>query len=435
MVKTAAGSAGEAVVGLLVMLNSLLPAVLVLRCRRLRELLMYQLVASVSLGETLTGAVSVLLGCLTLFDVPISSWECAIGIHLRFSLAGSTAVGIFCIGLERYVTVIHGLRYYDILTDARRRLLLAASWVFVGVCFCAGIATHLSQARDIDVQGDKCLHFDVLMPAFNICVELFTSTLYLANGGINIAVGIVSIKQMRNIRRMEANVGRIRQLTPFQHSGFIAIAFVSLMYCVFIFPNFVRTIYRSLGLNVQKTTNDIIGFMRLLALIADGWCLTLLCPMLKEELIKMLCPSKRRQRAQLTHPGNHRQISANENLYEDNARIALTTADAKSNENIETRRGESTLTSGVALASPPTSGMPGKRNSSRAPPDTVCGGREVLVAPLDLHQSITTSAARTTPVSRSISSAPSVRLAWAERPGRLRWSRHSLTLYRASDCI
>ena len=418
MAKAVAEAVAEVIIGFLVVLNSMLPALLVIRSRRLRELLMYQLVASMCLGEMMTGAVTIMLGSLSLLKVQFSSWTCVISIYLRSSLLASTTVGIFCISLERYVTVIHGLRYYDILTDSRRRLMLAASWVFAAVFFCIGIATHLSQAQDIDLRGEKCTHSRASAPVFELFVGMFTLITFLANGGMNIVIGIVGLKQMRKIRCMEASIGKNRQLTTFQHRGFIAIAFLSVTYCLFVFPNSARVIARSFGWKVLETTNNIVGFLRLLGIITDGWCLMLLCPMLREECIKMFCrSSKRRQRTRVT-PGNHLQMPVSESRFRDNTHIA--TANANSNDNIETRGRETLLTTRVAVVSPSVSGVLAKPASARAPPKNVCRGREMILKPLDLHQSITTSAARSPAVSRSTSSAPSARPA---RHNRLQWSR------------
>ena len=420
MTKTAAVAVAEVIIGFLVVLNSMLPALLVIRSRRLRELLMYQLVASVCLGETLTGAVSIILGSSKLFKVPISSWACVIAIYLRSSLVVSATVGIFCISLERYVTVIHGLRYYDILTDSRRRLMLAASWVFAAVFFCIGIATHLSQAQHIDLQGEKCVHSNAVTvtPVFNLFGALINSITYLANCVINIVIGIIGIKQMRKIRRTEVSFGRNRHSTHLQHRGFMAIAFLSVIYCVFVFPNNVTVICRWFGWKVQTTTSKVTGFLRLLGIITDGWCLMLLCPMLREECIKMFSgSSKRRQRTRVT-PGNHLQMPVSESRFRDNTHRA--TANANSNDNIETRGRETLLTTRVAVVSPSVSGVLAKPVSARASPKNVCRGREMILKPLDLHQSITTSAARSPAVSRSTSSAPSARPA---RHNRLQWSR------------
>ena len=422
----AAAAAAEVTIGGLVALNSLLTAVLVLRRRRLRQLIMYQLVASMSLGETLTGAVSVLLGSLTLLQVPVSSWACVIGIHFRYSMAASTAVGFFCISMERYITVVHGLRYYDILTDGRRRLLLAASWAFAAVFFCTGIALQRSQAPNIDLRGEKCTHSKAITTEFKLFGAMFTLATYLANSGINILVGIVSIRQARKIRSMEASIGGSHQRTRLQQRGLFAIAVLSLMYCVFVFPNAVRIIAQSLGLKVHHRVSEITGFLRLFGMMTDGWCLTLLCPMLREECAKMFCrPSKRRQSAEQT-PGSYPLRSMNvKTIFGNDYPTALTTRNAKRNDNIETLDGKSLSTFGARRHSASCSGECAEQTSARDPPGDTRGAREVPVLPPDRHQGRGGSAAGGGAASPSTSSAPAAARSASARPATtLWWSRH-----------
>ena len=78
-------AAAEAIIGCLVALNSLPPAVIVIWSRHLRELSMYQLVASMAVGETLTGVISVVLG------LP----EAAPGPHLRLGLRHRHSPSLF----------------------------------------------------------------------------------------------------------------------------------------------------------------------------------------------------------------------------------------------------------------------------------------------------------------------------------------------------
>ena len=174
-------AAAEAFIGWLVVLNSVLPAVAVLRRRKLHELVMYQLVASMSLGETLTGAVSVVLGTLKMLELPVASWFCVVAIHLRSSVLASTAVCFFCLSLERFITVIHGLRYYDILTDGRRRLLVAASWIFAAVYFAFGLVLRYMQG--IGSPEKMCRHHTSVTFEFRFSGALFCMIAYLVNLG------------------------------------------------------------------------------------------------------------------------------------------------------------------------------------------------------------------------------------------------------------
>ena len=411
-------SAAEAVIGCLVALNSLPPAVIVLRSRRLRELLMYQLVASVSLGETLVGVLSIVIGSLKLLEIPISSWACAIGIHLRLSVAGSTAITFFCISLERYVTVIHGLRYYDILTDGRRRLLLTASWFFAAIYFFTGLALQWSTPDGVYLRGDKCEHWRVVTLDFRFFGAVYSLIIHLVNAGINIRIGIAGFRQARRIKSMEASIRGSHIRVQLQHRGFLAIAVLSLIYIVCVVPNALYNILQALGFTVQ-TTATATGFMRLFGMMADGWCLTLLCPMLRKEGMKMLgCRPKRRSVPEQS-PVNHQPRRENVNHSGDDSQITLTLGKARSRDN----DGLKTLDSKTLFTvSVPHVSHFSDQAGTRAPPKQLNRSREVPLAPLDLNQNSAASPSGSHGASLlTPNGPPHVR---PSHQNRISWSRH-----------
>ena len=412
-------TAVEAIIGVLVLINSLPPAVAVLRCRRLRELLMYQLVASVSLAETLIGAISVIIGFLKLLDVELSSWTCVVGVHFRYSVAGSTAVCFFCISLERYVTVIHGLRYYDILTDGRRRLLLAAPWLSAAIWFCTGVSLQWLSPQGVDLRGETCEHWRVVTLGFRFFGAVFSITIYLINAGINIRVGIAGFSQARKISRVQASIAGNHTRIQLQHRGFVAIAVLSLIYCVFVVPHALYNISQMLGLT-EQTATMATGYMRLFGMMADGWCLTLLCPMLRVECMKMYgCRSKRRHAARPAS-GNHRPRRVSVKRSGGDSRVTLPKGNGKNQDGCvpQTLDCRTLVPARVIIVSSPSVE---RQAEACTPPAVLCRGREVLLLPLDLaDNSGDIKPVRGPAASRPTHSAP---LARPPPPTRHAWSR------------
>ncbi|XP_037073322.1 alpha-2B adrenergic receptor-like [Pollicipes pollicipes] len=122
-------AAAEAIIGFIVFTSSAVPVVAILRRRQLREACMYQLLASMAAAEMTVGAISTLLGSLRLLHALPPGWVCLVLVFSRASIATSTVVSFLMLSLERYVTVVHGMRYFDIVTDRRQLLLVAASWL------------------------------------------------------------------------------------------------------------------------------------------------------------------------------------------------------------------------------------------------------------------------------------------------------------------
>ena len=433
-------AAAEVSIGFLVLANSLPPALAVLRCRQLRELVMYQLVASVSLAETLTGLISVILGSLKLLQVPISNWACVVAVHFRYAVAGSTAICFFCISMERYVTVIHGLRYYDILTDARRRLLVAASWFFTALFFCTSVAMLWSSPQGIDLRGETCEHFRAVTLDFRFFGAVFSLILYLVNAGINIRVGIVGFQQARKIKQVQTSIGGNNIRIQLQQRGFVAIAVLSLIYCLFVVPNALYNVFQMLGLAVQ-TSARATGFMRLFGMMADGWCLTLLCPMLRKECMKMFGFRSKKRYIARPASGDRQRRQVNANRSESDPHVTQNKGKRTNPEynGPKPQASRALVPTGAPLVSPSSGVRQANRlvtaadsrqhttdqqtcakPTAKTRPADLGRGREVILLPVDLAHNRATDSPKIHGVRRSTRSAPPVR---PPPPNRLSWSR------------
>ncbi|XP_037071100.1 melanocyte-stimulating hormone receptor-like [Pollicipes pollicipes] len=164
----------EVTIGLVVAVNSAVPVVAILRRRQLRESTMYRLLASMASAQALMSP---------------PDWACATLLFLRSAVGASTVVALLALSLERYVTVVHGLRYFDIITDRQRRLLLAASWLVAALLWIFGMALHRAFGAD---DGGVCDHWESIPPTFRITISLFVLTTYLPCLCINVFVAFVA---------------------------------------------------------------------------------------------------------------------------------------------------------------------------------------------------------------------------------------------------
>ena len=242
---------------------------------------------------------------------------------------------------------------------------------------------------------------------------MYSLILYLVNAGINIRVGIAAFRQARAIRRMESSVHGSGVGIQFQHRGFFAIAVLSLVYCVFVVPNALYNTLQAFDFT-EQTTPKATGFMRLFGLLADGWCLTLLCPMLRKEGMKMLGCQPKTPIAEVEQaPGNHQPRRGNANRFADDSQIAST--GGKANSRIETRDSETPF----PVRAPRVSSSPGQAGA-QTPPAQLGRGREVLLTPLDLLGATDPSGSHVASCPTS-SAPPYARPPHQNRPS---WSRH-----------
>ncbi|XP_037070189.1 D(4) dopamine receptor-like [Pollicipes pollicipes] len=152
----------EIIIGLVMAANSGVPVVSILRRRQLREATMYRLLASMASAQALVGVISAVLGTLRLLPTPPPDWACASLLFLRSALGTSTVVSLLALSVERYVTVVHGLRYFDIVTNRHRLLLLAASWLVAALFWAFGMALRGASGDD----SDMCNHWESIPSAF-----------------------------------------------------------------------------------------------------------------------------------------------------------------------------------------------------------------------------------------------------------------------------
>ncbi|XP_043189818.1 uncharacterized protein LOC122363976 [Amphibalanus amphitrite] len=268
---------------------------------------MYQLVASMSVGETVAGAVSVVLGTGQALAVPLSAWFCASAVHLRSAVAASTAVCFLCLSLERYITVVHGLRYYDILTEGRQRALLAASWLFAAVYLAFGLA--MRWVHGLGPAREMCMYWTAVTLEFRFYGAIFCLLAYIVNLAINVVVGVIGIEQGKRIHRQQTGVNGKFRHSLLQHKGYMAIAILSLMCCIFVFPNILMNLLQSLEIIDRTFVHKVTAALRLLSMVTDGWCLALLCPKLRKEYIAIFGCWKRRSRGRSSRQASINVIS------------------------------------------------------------------------------------------------------------------------------
>ena len=272
----------EAVLGLLVSVSSAVPVMIIAQRRQLRASSMYQLLASMSIGQTLVGALSALLGTLRVLETLPPSWLCVAGVFLRSALGTSTVTCFLALSVERYVTVVHGLRYFSILTDRRRWLLLAAQWLCTALFFLFGVSLRLSLG--VGPAEEMCNHWHSIPAAYRITASTFVVATYTVSMGINVVVGWAGILQGRRIRQQQVSLQKkAKSMKLFRHQGYYVIMVMSLMFLVLIMPNSIVNVIQASGLVRLDTAHQVTTFMRLISMTTDGWVLALLCPKMKVE--------------------------------------------------------------------------------------------------------------------------------------------------------
>ena len=102
--------------GLLVASNSALAFLAIISCRRLRARTMFQTIANHAAIETLMGLLMAVAGLPQLLGARVPTTLCSVLFASVPALVLASMVALVCLCLERYVAVIHGLRYFQLMT-------------------------------------------------------------------------------------------------------------------------------------------------------------------------------------------------------------------------------------------------------------------------------------------------------------------------------
>lgn len=227
--------------GILIIAANGLVHFLVVRSKQLRTTANY-ILCSLALSDLLTGLISIplFLACNITLTTPV----CIVAdTFIRFTSI-STVLHLLTITADRYLAIIHSLRYYLIVTPRRAYITLSAIWfISIPTSFIQLIWNNPSK---VDVLGEGNIEAEIPYDIFNL-VCFFALPLVVTifvNGRI-----FYEVVRQSNIMRQNnapgADDSRKKQRREWKAALIFAVMFIT--YCVCWLPFFIARLQHNIG--------------------------------------------------------------------------------------------------------------------------------------------------------------------------------------------
>ncbi|KAF0309064.1 hypothetical protein FJT64_019767 [Amphibalanus amphitrite] len=286
---------GSMVVGFTGALFSATPAVAILSSASLRRRPMFQTMASLALNETMF-----LFGCGVVGMLNVTGnavlppfWCAVLQGHNTGQAVGSTAA-LLSLTIERYVAILHGIRYNSLLSRWRLRALLAGSWL-VSITWISILAGGMfSQILHETGPGPvRCL-FLVISPrwvqllstgsVFIFCCIIVT---------LNIIISRVAARHRRAIRQQRSEVGLATEKNINAYRGVLK---VIVIYMVMQTPANVVFLLEVIGFQQSVAAKNITMLLIIVLFSFDGWFFGYSNNELRARYKSLFCPALLRSR-------------------------------------------------------------------------------------------------------------------------------------------
>ena len=164
----------------------------------------------------------------SLFAQPVA---CQLTQYLANCSGLTSAWFVVAFTVERFVAVVHGLRYESLLSGGRMKLLLLFPWCFMALCW--GLLAWFAQGIMLEQFGTaplRCLFLEVMSPPLKLASSSTIFALCVMVIVLNVFISRVAARHQRNIDRQRLVVG---QNTEENVSAYWGVLKVIIIYMVF----------------------------------------------------------------------------------------------------------------------------------------------------------------------------------------------------------
>ena len=186
---------------------------------------------------------------------------------VRSGLLLAEASALLCISVERHLAVIHGLRYFTLLTDSRRNLLLAAPWLVAAI---SAAATAVGTFHYLRGPTGRCFYLLVVPIGIRLAVNVITIAIYMVIVMLHVKIRRVAVRHSRQIARQRMSVGLSAEGVERMASYWGIFKAIGLNIAVTV-PLCLLYICESAGLDVPKQLLNLFGAVSLLRGALNGW--------------------------------------------------------------------------------------------------------------------------------------------------------------------
>ena len=271
--------------GLLVAANSSVAALAIVSSRQLRSRIMFQTIANHAAIETVMGLLMVVAGLPQLLGVPAPPAFCGILFAAVPALVLASMMALACLTLERYVAVIHGLRYFQLMTLCRRRGLLLLPWLTTaaGAAFCSAVLLNVPSSSESCSIDDVPRVIFLVMDSVDLLLCLFIVA-------INTLVLLEAARHRGDIQRQMQQVNAAAAKYADKYHSYKAIIIVVGLYIAFLVPNdFASIIAFFSDSELSRNVKAVTIVLRRIMFIFDGWMFGFFCTEMRARYRQIFC--------------------------------------------------------------------------------------------------------------------------------------------------
>ena len=222
---------GTMVVGYLGAASSSVPVVAILTSRSLRRQPMFRAVSNLALCETWFLFCGGVLGTVNVVGARMTPQMCAVAQSHNLSVGLGSSAALLVLSVERYVAVVHGLRYQSLLAGRRLWLLLLAPWCVMGVAFFASLAASMMVA-ELGRAPLHCRFLEVMPPPLKLAATGTAMAISLVTIAVNSVISRVAVRHQQAISSQRQLVGLQTQESVSAYWGVLRVTIIYLIFQV-----------------------------------------------------------------------------------------------------------------------------------------------------------------------------------------------------------
>ncbi|XP_043212317.1 olfactory receptor 10H1-like, partial [Amphibalanus amphitrite] len=200
---------GTMLVGFFGAISSSVPIIAIMTSPSLRRQPMFRTITNLALCETWFLICGGVLGTVNVIGVKLTPVACAVFQSHNLSIGIGSSAALVVVSVERYVSVVHGLRYSALLTPRRLWLLLLAPWLVMGVSWVT--FSTLAAGLMVDTFGHSPLHcrfLDVMPPPLKLAATGSATVICVLIVVLNGVISRVAVRHQHAISSQLQLVGR-----------------------------------------------------------------------------------------------------------------------------------------------------------------------------------------------------------------------------------
>ncbi|XP_043191302.1 olfactory receptor 473-like [Amphibalanus amphitrite] len=256
---------GTILIGYLGAASSSVPILAIVTSRRLRGQPMFRTITNLALCEAwflLWGGV---LGTVNMAGAQMEPHLCAAFLCHNLSVGTGGSVAMLVVSVERYVAVVHGLRYSALLTPRRLWLLLLAPWAVAGAMW---LLTGAALLATLGPAPLRCRFLEVMPSRLKLAFSGTIFALCAAIVAVNLVISRVALRHQADIRQQRRQVGRESREDVSAYWGVLR---VTVVYILFQTPANVVLLLELLWKQQPPALIAVASVLVLIAFAMDGW--------------------------------------------------------------------------------------------------------------------------------------------------------------------